>query len=107
MKALIYTFLALFISASIPVDAIASRGDRHERRSATYSENTDHNRYEKRHHNKKHYRKHHRKTRHIRPQHWRPTQRVQYVPAPVYRSYIAPSGYFFTTAPGVTFYFSW
>lgn len=107
MKSLIYTFLALFIWTLVPVDAIASRGDRQEHRSTSYRESADHERYEKKRHHKKHYRKHHRQAKHVRPRHWQPTQRVRYVPAPVYRSYVIPSGYVYSTSPGVTLFFSW
>ena len=106
MRTLIYTFLALFIWASIPVDAIASRGDKSDQRSTNYSENRDYDRHGKSHKVNKH-RKHHRKSQYKRPQHWRPTQRVRYVPAPVYRSYVVPSGYIYSAAPGMTLYFSW
>ena len=110
MKTLIYTFLALFIWASIPVDAIASRRERNDHRSSTYSENNSHDRHEKRYkkrHEVKKHRKHYRKSQRRTPQHWRPATRVRYIPAPVYRSYVVPSGYVYTSTPGVSLYFSW
>ena len=85
MKTLIYTFLALFIWVSIPIDAMASRGDRNDRRSTTYRENTNHDRHGKRHEVRKHL-KHKRQTHYRRAQHWRPAPRVKYVYYPEYRS---------------------
>jgi len=108
MKALVYTFLALFIWTLVPTAAIASRGDRGDRHAATYRENTDHHRHGKRHEFKKHQHREHRKAYNHRPQHWHgTTTRVKYVPYPVYRSYDIPSGYVYSTSPGVTLYFSW
>lgn len=106
MKTLIYTFLALFIWVSIPIDAMASRGDRNDRRSTTYRESTNHDRHGERHEVRKH-RKHNRQTHYRRAQHWRPAPRVKYVYYPEYRSYDVPSGYVYSATPGVTLYFSW
>lgn len=112
MRTLIYTFLALFIWASIPVDAIASRGDRNDRRSSTYSERGNHDRHnydrhDKRHEVRKGHRSHHRKVHYRRAEHWHPAPRVKYGTIPEYRSYSIPSWYVYSSTPGITLYFSW
>ena len=106
MKALIYTFLALFIWTLVPVDATASRDNRQEHRSTDSRKSSDYGRHDKRDHGKKNHNKHHRQVVQRRPQHWQPT-RVKYVPVPVYRSYIVPTGYVYASTPGVVLYFNW
>lgn len=106
MRTLIYTFMAMFIWTMVPTDAIASRGDRHDRQRTGYSERHDYDRYGKRYVAKKRHRRHHNHARYQRYRYWRPAP-VRRIYVPEYRPINLSSGYIYTTSPGVSLYFSW
>jgi hypothetical protein len=118
MKTLIFTFMAMFIWTMLPIDAIADKGDRatvrNRRTAVNYEQNRydrhgeRHDRYEKRRRIKQQkQRQHRRQARHQRVEYRNQMPQVRHTPYQDYRTYIIPSGYVYTSAPGVSFYFRW
>jgi hypothetical protein len=117
MKTMILTFMAMFIWTMMPIEAIADKGDRtsqHNRRTAvSYDQNRydrhgeRHNRYERKRIIKREHRNHRRQARHQKVEYRHQTPQVRYTPYQDYRTYIIPSGYVYTSTPGVSLYFSW
>jgi Ni/Co efflux regulator RcnB len=117
MKTMIFTLMAMFIWTMMPIEAIADKGDRtanHNRQtSRNYEQNRydrhgeRHDRYEKRRIIKREHRKHRRQVQSQRVEHRYRTPQVRQTQYRDYRTYIIPSGYVYTSTPGVSLYFSW
>ena len=114
MKTTIFIFISMLIWSMMPIEAMADRGDRHNRRPAVYSEHNDynrhegrHDRYQRRHAIKREHRRHRRQSRHQRIEYRYQRPQVEYITSPVYTTYGIPFGSIYTAIPGVSLYFSW
>lgn len=107
MKTTITILLVMFVWTMMPIEAMAARGDRHDRQPTAYSNHNNYDRHGERHDIKREHRSQHRQSRHQRIEHRYPASPVRYVTPPRYRTVVIPSRFLYSATPGVSFYFGW
>ncbi len=107
MKTTITILLGMFVLSMMPIEAMADRGNRHDRQSATYSNHNNYARNGGRHDDNREYRSHHRQSRHQRVEYRYQRPQVRYVTPARYKTVVIPPRILYSTTPGISFYFGW
>jgi hypothetical protein len=122
MKTMIIIFLGMFVWTMTPIEAMADKGNKHQRNSSDYRYRGDHARHDDRRTVRREHRDHRHNYRdqrqHQRQQYqnevrWQ-RERERYVRFQPrlpriagYNIYTVPTGHIYTSVPGVSFYLGW